>query len=174
MKKVALVLALITTALISVNPAPAIAGGDKYQDLQTLVKYRILKPANTLGLKPLNFEVRPCRLFPKKDKYLLAGFGSADMGIAVVETAAAFNCTGVDHPQSLGTTKINGITAKVGIYCGTSTCTAASFAQHGGEITFTLPAKKPYGATYVRVGTQGGFTLKQLTTFATSLKPLVK
>ena len=52
MKKVALVLALITTALISVNPAPAIAGGDKYQDLQTLVKYRILKPANTLGLNP--------------------------------------------------------------------------------------------------------------------------
>jgi len=174
MKKNALVLALITTAVISVNSAPAMASGDKYQDLQTLVKYRILKPANTLGLKPLNFEARSCRLFPKQDKYLLAGFGSADMGIALVETAAAFNCAGVDHPQSLGTMKINGVTAKIGIYCGTSTCMAASFAQHGGEITFTLPAKKPYGATYVRVGTQGGFSLKQLTAFATSLKPLVK
>jgi len=174
MKKFPLVVVLTIAALFLVNSAPAMASGDKYQNLQTVVKFRILKPANTLGLKPLNFEIRPCRLFPKKDKYLLAGFGSTDMGIALVETAATFNCTGVDHPQPLGTTKINGVTAKIGIYCGTSTCTAASFAQHGGEITFTLPAKKPYGATYVRIGTQGGFSLKQLTAFATSLKPIIK
>jgi hypothetical protein len=174
MKRLGLVLALTATALFSINSAPAIASGDRYQNLQATVKFRILKPANTLGLKPLNFEVRPCRLFPKRDKYLLAGFGSADLGIALVETAATFNCTGVDHPQLLGTTKINGVTANIGIYCSSSKCTSASFAQHGGEITFTLPAKTPYGSTYIRLGTQGGFTLKQLIAFAMSLKPIVK
>jgi hypothetical protein len=108
-------------------------------------------------------------LFPKKDEYLLAGFGGVDRGIALVETSAKFNCTGVDNPQSLGSITINGITAKVGIYCATK-CAASTFKEHGGEITFTLPKTKLLGSTYVRVGTQGGFSLKELTAFALGLK----
>ena len=155
------------------SPSFAMGSGDKYQDLQTGVTYVVYKPTNTLKLAPLNFEVRPCRLFPKKDEYLLAGFGGMDHGIALVETSAAFNCTGVDQPQSLGTIKINGITAKVGIYCAKK-CSASTFLQHGGEISFIAPKTKNLAATYIRVGTQGGFTLDQLITFAKGLKPVSK
>lgn len=165
-------LAFILLLLVP-QPAFAMGSGDKYQDLQTGVTYVVYKPSNTLKLAPLNFEVRPCRLFPKKDEYLLAGFGSADHGIALVETSAAFNCTGVDQPRSLGKIKINGITANLGIYCATN-CSASTFTQHGGEISFVTPKTKLLGATYIRVGTQGGFTIKELIAFAAGLKPLAK
>ena len=163
----AIILLMVTT-----HDAVAMGSGDKYSDLQTGVTYQIVKPSNTLKLKPLNFEVRPCRLFPKKDEYLLAGFGGVDQGIALVETSAKYNCTGVDNPQPLGTIKIHGVVAKVGIYCATK-CSANTFKQHGGEISFILPKTKLLAATYIRVGTQGGFTLKQLIAFATGLKPVM-
>jgi len=162
----------LTSALFLANSATAMGSGDKYQDLQTGVTYVVYKPSNTLKLPTLNFEVRPCRLFPKHDEYLLAGFGGMDQGIALVETAAQFNCTGVDHPKSLGTVMINGIKAQVGIYCAAKSCPASAFSQYGGEITFTTPKRGSLAATYIRVGTQGGFTLKQLTVFAVGLKPV--
>jgi len=158
--------------MVTAHDAIAMGSGDKYSDLQTGVTYQVVKPSNTLKLKPLNFEVRPCRLFPKKDEYLLAGFGGVDQGIALVETSAKYNCTGVDNPQPLGTIKIHGVVAKVGIYCATK-CSATTFKQHGGEISFILPKTKLLAATYIRVGTQGGFTLKQLIAFATGLKPVM-
>ena len=167
------VIALIALLLsLSLSPM-AIAGTDKYESLQTQVTYQIFKPSNTLGLKALNFEVRACRLFPKREKALLAGFGGMDHGIALVETSAQYNCTGVDNPQSLGTTKINGTTAQVGIYCATNNCKASTFSQHGGEITFVTPKSQKRASTYIRVGTQGGFTLQQLITFASGLKPVL-
>jgi hypothetical protein len=169
MKKLFLPILALILLVLPTNTSFAMGSGDKYQDLQTGVTYQILEPTKTLNLLALHFEVRPCRLFPNKDEYLLAGFGSQDHGIALVETAAAFNCTGVDKPQPLGTIKINGIKAKVGIYCSTK-CAASTFKQHGGEITFTVPKTKVLGATYVRVGTQGGFTLSELATFARGLK----
>jgi len=172
MKKLLLLPAIIF-AVILPNSAHAMGSGDKYSDLQTGVTYAVYKPTNTLKLPALNFEVRPCRLHPGKDEYLLAGFGSADRGIALVETAAAYNCTGVDHPKSLGTISINGIKAQVGIYCSGAKCVSAGFSQYGGEITFVTPARKGLKATYIRVGTQGGFTLAQLTTFAKGLKPII-
>ena len=166
--KIALIALLITGA--SLLPAQAMGSGNKYLDLQTGVTYRVMQPTNTLKLPLLNFEVRPCRLHPGKDEYLLAGYGGMDRGIALVETSADFNCTGIDKPQSLGTIKINGITAKVGIYCAVAKCSAKQFPQMGGEITFTVPANKLLRATYIRLGTQGGFTLAQLTAFAQGLK----
>ena len=171
MKKLTASLVLFLSVL-SINSSWAMGSGDKYSDLQTGVTYVVYKPTNTLKLPPLNFEVRPCRLHPGKDEYLLAGFGGMDHGIALVETAAAFNCTGVDNPKSLGTSLINGVKASIGIYCTGSKCTSANFSKYGGEITFTAPARKGLKATYIRVGTQGGFTLAQLTSFAIGLKPI--
>jgi len=167
--------ALATTAF-TLMPASvsAMGSGNKYLDLQTGVTYRILQPTNTLKLPVLNFEVRSCRLHPGKDEYLLAGFGGMDQGIALVETAAAFNCTGVDNPQPLGTVLINGVKAKIGIYCATGKCKASEFVQRGGEISFVLPASKTLKATYIRLGTQGGFTQAQLIAFAKGLKPVAK
>ena len=166
-----IVAALITLTFAFPHSAVAMGSGDKYQDLQTGVTYAVYKPTNTLKLPPLNFEVRPCRLFPKKDEYLLAGFGGMDRGIALVETSAQYNCTGVDNPQPLGTVKINGITAKLGIYCATK-CAASTFLQHGGEISFITPKTKTLGSTYIRLGTQGGFTVDQLIAFAKGLRPV--
>lgn len=166
----------ILTLIILISgslPSFAMGSGDKYVDLQTGVTFQILKPTVKLGLPDLNFEVRPCRLYPEKDEYLLAGFGSADRGIALVETAAAFNCTGKDKPKFLKMIEINGIKAKVGIYCPAQ-CSAKSFKDYGGEITFTVPKSDSLAATYVRVGTQGGFTLKELRTFARGLKPVME
>jgi len=162
--------ALVTIMAFVAQPSIAIASADNYQVLAAQVSYGIYKPSNTLGLKPLNFEVRPCRLYPKREKYLLAGYGGMDHGIALVETSAQYNCTGADNPQSLGTTKINGITAQVGIYCGAKKCAKSDFMTHGGEITFLTPKIKNRASTYIRVGTQGGFTLNQLIAFASGLK----
>ena len=168
-KKITFFLALIF--LISGSQSvSAMGSGDKYIDFQTGVTFQVLKPTNTLNLPKLNFEIRPCRLYPNKEEYLLAGFGSADRGIALVETAAAFNCTGKDSPTFLKNIVINGIKAKVGIYC-LANCITKSFQEYGGEITFTVPKSDSLAATYIRVGTQGGFTLKQLRTFALGLKP---
>lgn len=163
--------AFVALTLLTPNSAYGMGSGDKYQDLQTGVTYVVYKPTNTLKLPPLNFEVRPCRLYPKKDVYLLAGFGGMEQGIALVETSAQYNCTGVDTPQPLGTVKINGITAKLGIYCAAK-CAASTFFQHGGEITFVTPKSKTLGSTYIRLGTQGGFTVDQLIAFAKGLKPV--
>jgi len=168
MRKLAISLAALLLLLL--NSPLAAASSDNYQTLQSQVSYQVYQPSNTLGLKPLNFEIRPCRLFPKRDKYLLAGFGGMDQGISLVETSAQYNCTGVDTPQSLGTTKINGITAQVGIYCSTKKCTKSDFSTHGGEITFVTPKSKTRASTYIRVGTQGGFSLNHLITFANGLK----
>ena len=168
--QVALVLAIL---LVQFDPVGATAAPDKYSTLQKSVGYRIYKPTNTLKLAPLNFEVRPCRLFPTRDKYLLAGFGAMDLGIALVQTSAEFNCTGVDHPKSLGAVLINGIRAQVGIYCNGATCTAAKFASVGGEVTFVAPASKKFKATFIRVGSQGGFTQAQLIAFAKGLQPVL-
>ena len=165
-----LAISLVALLLLLLNSPLAPASSDKYQTLASQVSYGIYKPSNTLGLKPLNFEVRPCRLFPKREKYLLAGFGGMDNGIALVETTAQYNCTGVDNPQPLGTTTINGITAQVGIYCSTKKCTKSDFMTHGGEITFVTPKTKTRASTYIRVGTQGGFSLNQLIAFANGLK----
>ena len=166
-------IALLATSM-GVSPALAMGSGNKYLDLQTGVTYVVYQPTNTLKLPVLNFEVRPCRLFPKKDEYLLAGFGGMDRGIALVETMAAFNCSGIDHPKSLGTVMINGIKAKLGIYCAASSCPASKFSQYGGEISFIAPATKTLKATYIRLGTQGGFSQAQLIAFAKGLKPVGK
>jgi len=165
-----LAISLVALLLLLLNSPLAPASSDKYQTLQSQVSYQVYQPSNTLGLKPLNFEVRPCRLFPKREKYLLAGFGGMDHGISIVETSAQYNCTGVDNPQPLGTTTINGIRANVGIYCASKNCKKSDFTTHGGEITFVTPKTKSRASTYIRVGTQGGFTLNQLITFANGLK----
>ena len=170
MKKLLLIPLLIAGLVLPASFASAMGSGDKYSDLQTGVTYAVYKPTNTLNLKPLNFVVRPCRLFPGKDSYLLAGYGGMDLGIALVESSDAYNCAGLDNPKSLGTISINGITAKFGIYCSGAKCVASKFSQFGGEITFTAPGNKNLKPTFIRVGTQGGFSQTQLVAFAKGLK----
>ena len=172
MKKLLLIPLLAGCIVLPASFASAMGSGDKYSDLQTGVTYTVYKPSNTLSLKPLNFEVRPCRLFPGKEAYLLAGYGGMDLGIALVESSAAFNCAGLDHPKSLGTISINGVKAKLGIYCSGAKCIASKFAQYGGEITFTAPGTKNLKPTFIRLGAQGGFSQSQLVAFAKGLKPV--
>ena len=170
MKKLLLIPFLAVGLVLPASVASAMGSGDKFSDLQTGVTYAVYKPSNTLNLKPLNFEVRPCRLFPGKDSYLLAGYGGMDQGIALVESSAAYNCAGIDHPKSLGTISINGIKAKLGIYCSGVKCVASKFSQFGGEITFTAPGTKNLKPTFIRLGTQGSFSQAQLIKFAKGLK----
>ena len=170
MKKLLLIPFLAVGLVLPASVASAMGSGEKFSDLQTGVTYAVYKPSNTLNLKPLNFEVRPCRLFPGKDSYLLTGYGGMDLGIALVESSAAYNCAGVDHPKSLGTISINGIKAKLGIYCSGVKCVASKFSQFGGEITFTAPGTKNLKPSFIRLGTQGGFSQAQLIAFAKGLK----
>ena len=170
MKKLLLIPFLAVSLVLPSSLASAMGSGDKFSDLQTGVTYAVYKPSNTLNLKPLNFEVRPCRLFPGKDSYLLAGYGGMDQGIALVESSAAYNCAGIDHPKSLGTISINGIRANLGIYCSGVKCVASKFSQFGGVITFTAPGTKSLKPTFIRLGSQGGFSQAQLVAFAKGLK----
>ena len=75
MKKILLIPFLAVSLVLPSSFASAMGSGDKFSDLQTGVTYAVYKPSNTLTLKPLNFEVRPCRLFRGKDSYLVAGYG---------------------------------------------------------------------------------------------------
>ena len=170
MKKILLIPFLAVSLVLPSSFASAMGSGDKFSDLQTGVTYAVYKPSNTLNLKPLNFEVRPCRLFPGKDSYLLAGYGGMDQGIALVESSAAYNCAGIDHPKSLGAISINGIKANLGIYCSGVKCIASKFSQFGGEITFTAPGTKNLKPTFIRLGSQGGFSQAQLIAFAKGLQ----
>jgi hypothetical protein len=170
MKKI---IPLFAIALIlQTVPATAMGSGDKYQDLQTGVTYGVYKPAAATykDLPLLNFEVRPCRLFPKQDEYLLAGYGGMEVGIALVETSSKFNCTGVDNPAVTQKIKVNSLSATLGIYCPKKSCTAADISKYGGEITFIAPGTKALQSTIIRVGTRGYITYKQLLAFATGLK----
>jgi hypothetical protein len=161
---------LVSFISSSMEMGMAMGSGNKYSDLQTGVTYSVYQPTNTLGLPPLTFQVRPCRLHPGHDALLLAGFGGMDHGIALVETSAQYNCTGLDNPRPLPGVTINGIKAKVGIYCIVNTCKASDFSQYGGEITFITAGTKTLKPTFIRVGTQGGFTLNQLIAFSKGLK----
>jgi len=172
MKKALPLLAL--ALIIQTIPANAMGSGDKYQDFQTGVTYVVYKPspATIKELPPLNFEVRPCRLFPKRDEYLLAGFGGMEVGISLVETSAKFNCTGLDNPSVIQKIEIKTLSATLGIYRPTKSCTSADISKYGGEITFTAPASKGLQSTFIRVGTRGYITYKQLLAFAAGLKPV--
>ena len=165
---------LALALIIQTNPANAMGSGDKYQDLQTGVTYVVYKPSPVTikDLPSLNFEVRPCRLFPKRDEYLLAGFGGMEVGISLVETSSKFNCTGLDNPSFTQKVKVNSSSATLGIYCPSKSCTSADISKYGGEITFIAPGNKSLQSTFIRVGTRGYITYKQLLAFATGLKPV--
>jgi hypothetical protein len=163
-------LALAALFSLSQSTSFAMGSGNKFADAQIGVTYSVYEPKNLLGLPALAFQMRPCREYPGHDEFLFASYGGAELGIALVETSAEFNCTGLDKPHSLGTIMINGVKAKVGIYCIANTCPANKFSHYGGEISFIAPGTKYVKPTFIRIGTQGGFTLKQLIAFATGLK----
>jgi len=169
MKKLSAI-GLATLFSLSQSASFAMGGGNKYVDAQTGVTYSVYEPKTLLGLPTLAFQLRPCRLNPGQDEYLFASYGGAEVGITLVETSAAYNCTGLDKPHSLGTIMINGVKAKVGMYCVATSCPANKFSHYGGEISFIAPGTKYLKPTFIRIGTQGGFSLKQLISFAQGVK----
>jgi hypothetical protein len=163
-------IALAALFSLSQSTSFAMGSGNKYVDAQTGVTYSVYEPKTLLGLPTLTFQLRPCRLHPGQDEYLFASYGGAEVGITLVETAAAFNCTGLDTPHSLGNVIINGVKAKVGMYCVAANCPANKFSHYGGEISFIAPGTGYLKPTFIRIGTQGGFSLKQLISFAQGVK----
>ena len=172
MKKVlALVLALV---VVAPTAAIAMGSGDKYSDAQTGLTYTVYKPSNTLGLKASKFSLLPCQ--PGQEAWLYVKYGGTARYLEIMETMEKIKCSDPGISKYLRVAKINGITAKVYVYCDPAKaesfakCGVNDIARVGGYLIFTTKAAKGLKGTEIQVQGIGGITYSQLLAVAKSLK----
>ena len=173
MKKfVALALAFVVMAPTAV----AMGAVDKYADAQTGLSYSVYKPSNTLGLKAADFSLLTCA--PGKEPWIFVQYGGTKRYLQIMQTMANVKCSDPGLSKYLRVALINGITAKVYVYCDPTQISAAAYkkcglddiARLGGYLIFTTKAVKPYKGTEIQVQGIGGITYSQLLSVAKSLK----
>ncbi|CAB4700566.1 unannotated protein [freshwater metagenome] len=172
MKKVlALVLALV---MVVPTTATAMGSGDKYSDAQTGLTYTVYKPSNTLGLKASKFSLLPCQ--PGQEEWIYVKYGGTARYLEIMETMAKVKCSDPGISKYLRVAKINGITAKVYVYCDPAKaesfakCGVNDIARVGGYLIFTTKAAKGLKGTEIQVQGIGGITYSQLLAVAKSFK----
>ena len=172
MKKfVALALACIVMA-----PTAAIAmgSGDKFSDAQTGLTYSVYKPSNSLGLKVSDFTLNTCQ--PGKEEWVYVRYGGSTRYLEIMQTMAAVKCSDPGISKYLRVALINGVKAKVYVYCDPSKpatykkCSVNDIARLGGYLMFTTKAIKGFKGTEIQVQGMGGITYAQLLTVAKAMK----
>ena len=168
-------LAIILGALLlAPSTAFAMGSGDKFSDAQTGLTYTVYKPANTLGLGVSDFQLIPCQ--PGKEPWVYAKYGGTKRYFEVMETMAGVKCSNPGLSKQLKNVVINGVTAKLYVYCdptkpaAAKKCSTSDIARVGGYLTFTNKAGKNLKATEIQVQAIGGVTYAQLLLVAKSLK----
>ena len=172
MKKV---LALVL-ALVVLGPAPALAmgSGNKYSDAQTGLTYSVYKPSNTLGLKASKFSLLPCQ--PGQEDWLYVKYGGTARYLEIMQTMAKVKCSDPGVAKYLRVATINGISAKVYVYCDPAKtesfkkCGVNDIARVGGYLIFTTKASKGLKGSEIQVHGIGGITYSQLLAVAKSFK----
>ena len=168
-------LAIILCALaLAPSAAVAMGSGDKFSDAQTGLTYTVYKPASTLGLGVSNFQLIPCQ--PGKESWLYAKYGGTKRYFEIMETMAGVKCSNPGLSKQLKNVSINGISAKLYVYCDPTNaavakkCSTSDIARVGGYLIFTNKAGKNLKRTEIQVQAIGGITYAQLLTVARSLK----
>ena len=170
-KLIALALAFIVMA-----PTAAIAmgSGDKFSDAQTGLTYSVYKPSNTLGLKATQFSLLTCQ--PGEEEWIYVKYGGTTRYIEIMQTMAKVKCSDPGISKYLRVATINGLSAKVYVYCDPfkpaafKKCGVNDIARVGGYLMFTTKAAKGLKGTEIQVQGLGGITYAQLLTVAKSLK----
>ena len=172
MKKfITLVLAL---TVLAPTAALAMGSGDKFSDAQTGLTYSVYKPSTTLGLAAVTFSLLPCQ--PGKEQWLYAKYGGTKRYLEIMETMAGVKCSNPGLSKYLRVAAINGVNAKVYVYCDPMNaaafkkCGVNDIARVGGYLMFTTKAVKPYKGAEIQVQGIGGITYAQLLTVAKGLK----
>ncbi len=167
--------AVITAALlIALGATPALGSNDKYADAQTSLTYTVYKPSKTLGLATRSFDLISCG--DTSEPWLYAKYGGTKRYLEIMETMAGVKCSDPGLSKQLRDVVINGVKAKLYVYCdptkpaAANKCTTADIARVGGYLIFTNKAAKDLKRTEIQVQVIGGITYAQLLTVAKSLK----
>jgi hypothetical protein len=174
-KRSTIALLVLSLLSISIITASAMGSGDPYLDAQTGLTYSLYKPVNTLGLPQTAFKVLVCG--GGGEEWVYTRFSKGKKQIEVMQTMAGSHCSNPGMSVSMPSTKINGISAKVFVYCdptqknAAKNCSTAKISTVGGYLLFTLPGY--YGMKKVEMQVQGvgGVTYAQLIAIARSMTP---
>jgi len=170
-KSIAIVLCAL---LLSPSAAFAMGSGDKYSDAQTGLTYTVYKPSNTLGLSGSDFQLISCG--ENAEQWIYAKYGGTKRYIEIMQTMAGVKCSDPGLAKQLKNVKINGVSAKLFVYCdptkpaSAAKCTTADIGRVGGYFIFTNKAAKNLESTEIQVQVIGGITYAQLLKVAKSLK----
>ncbi|CAB4794817.1 unannotated protein [freshwater metagenome] len=168
-------IAIALTAIFLLPPASlAMGSGDKFSDAQTGLTYTVYKPSITLGLSASKFQLITCGV--GSEQWIYAKYGGTKRYVEIMQTMAGVKCSDPGISKQLKNVKINGVNAKVYVYCDPSRpavfakCTTSDIARLGGYLIFTNKAAKNLKPTEIQVQGIGGVTYAQLVTVAKSLK----
>lgn len=172
MKKIAAIfLSLFLMAPITTS---AMGSGDKYSDAQTGLTYTVYKPSNTLGLPGSKFELLPCAT--ESEQWIYAKYGGTKRYLEIMQTMEGVKCSDPGLSKRLKNVSVNGISAKVFVYCDPAKaasfakCSSADIIRLGGYLLFTAKSSKDLVGTEIQVQAIGGITYAQLLVVAKSLK----
>lgn len=164
----------ILLAMLVMAPASAMGSGDKFSDAQTGLTYSVNKPGNTLGLKATKFSLLTCQ--PGEEEWIYVKYGGTTRYLEIMQTMAGVKCSNPGLSKYLRVASINGISAKVYVYCDPmkaasyKKCDVADIARVGGYLLFTTKETKTLKGTEIQVQGVGGITYAQLLTVAKSFK----
>ncbi|TRZ71426.1 MAG: hypothetical protein D4Q78_06540 [Streptomycetaceae bacterium] len=166
--------AALCALFLSPLTAIAMGSGDKFSDAQTGLTYTVYKPSNTLGLGLNKFQMISCGM--GSEQWIYAKYGGTKRYLEIMQTMAGVKCSDPGLSKYLKTLPINGVSAKLYVYCDPMNaaafkkCATADIARVGGYLIFTNKAAKNLKRTEIQVQAIGGFTYAQLLTVAKSLK----
>ncbi len=166
----------LALAFVVMAPAAAVAmgSGDKFSDAQTGLTYSVYKPSNTLGLKATTFNLLDCA--PGKAEWIYIKYGGTTRYLEIMQTMAKVKCSDPGLSKYLRVATINGVSAKVYVYCDPAKaaafkkCGVNDIGRVGGYLIFTTKASKALKGTEIQVQGIGGITYSQLLAVAKSLK----
>jgi hypothetical protein len=154
----------------------AMGAGDKYSEAQSGLTYTVYKPSNTLGLSGSDFQLISCG--ENEEEWLYAKYGGTVRYLEIMQTMAGVKCSDPGLSKQLKNVKINGVSAKLFVYCdptkpaSAAKCTTEDIARVGGYLIFTNKAAKNLERTEIQVQVLGGITYAQLLKVAKSLKAI--
>lgn len=166
--------AVLCAIFLSPLTAIAMGSGDKFSDAQTGLTYTVYKPSNTLGLSVNKFQMIPCGM--GSEQWIYVKYGGTKRYLEIMQTMAGVKCSDPGLAKYLKTLPINGISAKLYVYCDPSkpasykNCGTEDIGRLGGYLIFTNKAAKNLERTEIQVQAIGGITYAQLLRVAKSLK----
>jgi hypothetical protein len=174
MKKIlVLVLVLIMS---TTQGAFAMGSGNKYQDAQTGVSYRIYQPASTGDLILRSFSMQSCGA--KNEQWLAAIYGE-DRSVQFLETDAKVKCSNPGLGVKVATALVNGNKATIVAFCDPANskqwknCKSSDIHNYGGYAMWKVPPTKSLHGTEIEV-LVSGFTYADLLKMARGMKPVTR